>query len=95
MKAAKRQRIGGPTMADDFETADFCHADREIACLRDKLKARGLCSCCIGRALLLHGASMLEQAIGAAEAAELCEEVISALRLHVRPAPDAAPPSLN
>jgi hypothetical protein len=82
-------------MTDAFEeTESFRRADRRIVALKDRLSARGLCDCCVDRALLFHGAALLEESIGSDEAAALCQQIASALRKNRRSAPDLdVPPS--
>jgi hypothetical protein len=76
-------------MTDDFvETDFFRYADRRIGQLLDKLKAKGVCGCCTARALLYHGIGLMEETMGSAEAIEICEGFIRALRERDRPAPD-------
>jgi hypothetical protein len=75
-------------MSDFAETDFFHYADRRIGQLLDKLRAKGVCGCCTGRALLYHGISLIEETTGSAEAIEMCEGFIRVLRENNRPAPD-------
>jgi hypothetical protein len=65
---------------NDFETRDFHAADRHVAELIDQFADQDLCPCCAANALLLRGASLLEQAVGTSETAKTCESLAAALR---------------
>ena len=75
---------------DDFaETKDFLFADRRIHQLLGVLKGKGLCGCCVARALLYHGAGLHQTVMGSAETAETLESLATAMRKDPHPAPDS------
>jgi hypothetical protein len=73
---------------DSADTPAFRYADRRIEDLLDKLKSKGVCGCCTGRALLANATALCEVTMGSAAAIELCEGIIEVLREHNTPAPD-------
>jgi hypothetical protein len=75
-------------MAEPAETKSFLHADRCIGQLLDALNKKGLCGCCVARALLYHGAFLYEGTMGSIEAAEELETMAAHLRGNNKPAPD-------
>jgi hypothetical protein len=82
-------------MDNDDETPDFKTADRKTGNLLDRLADKGLCPCCVARALMFHAASLAEYSVGSAEAIEMFESIISAMRENNMPAPDPDEPSVT
>jgi hypothetical protein len=77
---------------DDGTTEGFRIAYQKIESLLKRLGNRGVCSCCIARALALHAATLAEAAVGSDEAAEMFEYIVEELRENDVAAPD---PSLS
>jgi hypothetical protein len=75
------------TPDDGRETPSFKIADRKIENLLKRLADKRVCPCCTARALTYHAASMAEHRMGSAEAIEMFEEIIIAMREH-----DVSPP---
>ena len=73
---------------DDDETPSFRIADQKIANLLQRLEDRKVCPCCTAQALAFHAAELAEAVMGTAEAIEMFEDVIAALREHDAPAPE-------
>jgi hypothetical protein len=73
---------------DPTDTPSFRYADRRIEDLLGKLKSKGVCGCCTGRALLSNATWVCEETMGSAAAIELCEALIELMRQHNTPAPD-------
>jgi len=71
------------------ETTSFKIADRKLKDLLERLRRRNVCECCTARALVYHGASLLEETAGTAEAIETLEELLGELR--TGPAVPASP----
>jgi hypothetical protein len=79
-------------MTDDFnETKAFKYADGRIRDLLSKLNAKRVCGCCTGRALMYNAVTLCETTMGSAEAIEMLEGMIIALRENNVPAPDPLP----
>src|SRR5215831_8885548 len=49
------------------ETTSFKIADRKLKALLERLKRQNVCGCCTARALLWHGAEMMEDTAGTEE----------------------------
>jgi hypothetical protein len=73
---------------EDGETEGFKIASRKIESLLKRLADRGVCPCCAARALAAHAASLAEDAVGSADAAELFEYIADDIREHDVSAPD-------
>ena len=73
------------------ETPSFKIADRKIENLLKRLVHKNVCPCCTARALAHHAASMAEHTMGSAEAIEMFEHIIIALRKDNVSAPDPLP----
>jgi hypothetical protein len=65
---------------DAPETESFEIADQKIGNLLRRLAAKEVCPCCTARALAYNAADLAEQTIGSAEAIEMFQDIISALR---------------
>jgi hypothetical protein len=65
---------------DDDVTEGFKIAYQKIENLLKRLSDRGVCSCCIARALAFHAATLAEAAVGSDEAAEMFEYIVEELR---------------
>jgi queuine/archaeosine tRNA-ribosyltransferase len=76
---------------DDGVTKGFKIAHQKIESLLRRLSARGICPCCMARALAFHAATLAEEAVGSAAAIEMFEYIISEMREDNVPAPDALP----
>jgi hypothetical protein len=76
---------------DPRETHSFKVADQKIENLLRRLRDKNVCGCCTARALTYHAVSMAEDTLGAAEAIEMFEGIILALRENDVPAPDPLP----
>jgi hypothetical protein len=72
-------------MHDDFDKAD--HA---IAALLAKLHRKGVCSCCAAQALLAHGTTLAQRALGHGSAIEMLEHVLADMRADLDPPPSRA-----
>jgi hypothetical protein len=70
------------------ETSSYRYAEQRIADLLDEFKAKGICKCCIARALLFVGAGLCEVSMGSAGAAGLFADLSDVARQHNRPAPE-------
>jgi hypothetical protein len=80
-------------MSDDFEeTKDFHFADRRIGQLLDTLRAKKVCGCCTGRALIYHGIVLFKSTMGNVETIEMLEGMILALQKDALPASGNSPP---
>jgi len=75
---------------DDDVPEGFKLAHRKIESLLKRLGNRGVCSCCTARALALHAATLAEDTLGSADAAELFECIADDLREHDVSAPDTS-----
>jgi hypothetical protein len=73
------------------ETPSFKIADQKIENLLKRLDDKNVCPCCTARALAHHAACMAEHTMGSAEAIEMFEGIIIALREDDVPAPDPLP----
>jgi hypothetical protein len=76
---------------DNRETVSFKIADQKIGNVVKRLHDKRVCPCCTARALTYRGASMAEREMGSAEAIEMFEGIIIALRENNVPAPDPMP----
>lgn len=76
------------TSDGDGETEGFKIASQKIESLLKRLADRGVCPCCAARALAAHAASLAEDAVGSAEAADLFESIAEDMRDRDVPAPD-------
>jgi hypothetical protein len=79
------------TLDDGRETPSFKIADQKIESLLKRLLDKNVCPCCTARALAFHAASLAEHELGSAEAVELFEGIIIALREDDVPTPDPLP----
>ena len=79
------------TPDDRLETDSFNIADRKVWKLLQRLKEKQVCPCCAARAMAYHAAWLAEQQTGSAEAIEMLEGIIAALREHDVPAPEPMP----
>ena len=70
------------------ETKSFNYANQRITDLLIKLRAKGVCGCCTGRAMMYHATTLSEAIMGSAEAIEMLEEIITAMHENNIPAPD-------
>jgi hypothetical protein len=66
----------------------YRYANRRIEDLLNKLKGKGVCGCCTGRAMVLHAAMLCEETMGSRVAAELFSEIVEEARKHNIPAPN-------
>jgi hypothetical protein len=80
-------------MIEIQETTSVKIADQKIGNLLKRLDDKNVCPCCIARVLALHAAELAEDVMGSAEAIEMFEDIIAALREHDVPAPDPLPSS--
>jgi hypothetical protein len=71
--------------------SSYLYADRRIEDLLSKLKGKGVCPCCTGRAMALHAAMLCEQTMGSQATSELFSELAEASCEHNIPAPDSMP----
>jgi hypothetical protein len=76
-------------MIEIQETTSVKIADQKIGNLLKRLDDKNVCPCCIARVLALHAASLAEDVMGTAEAIEMFEDIIAALREHDVPAPES------
>jgi hypothetical protein len=79
------------TPDDRRETTSFKIADQKIENLLQRLDDKSVCPCCTARALTYHAAAMAEQTMGSAEAIEMFENIIMAMRERNTPAPEPMP----
>jgi hypothetical protein len=75
------------------ETASFKIAEQKIENLLRRLYDKNVCPCCTARALAYRAASMAEDEMGSAEAIEMFEDIIGALRESDIPPPARSPSS--
>jgi hypothetical protein len=80
-------------MIEIQETPSVKIADQKIGNLLQRLDNKNVCPCCVARVLALHAASLAEDVMGSAEAIEMFEDIIAALREHDVPAPESLPSS--
>jgi hypothetical protein len=66
----------------------FRYAHRRIFDLMNKLRAKGICPCCAGRAAAEHAAILCEETMGSKLAAEFLSAMAEETRQHNRPGPD-------
>jgi hypothetical protein len=78
-------------MTDERERSSFKIANQKIENLLRRLDDKNVCPCCTARALTYHAAFMAEQEMGSAEAIEMFEAIIVAMRESNTPAPDPLP----
>jgi hypothetical protein len=76
---------------DGRETDSFKIAEVKILSLLRRLDDKHVCPCCTARALALHAAGLAECEMGSAEAIELFENIIGALRENDIPPPARSP----
>ena len=79
---------------DGVVTEGFRIAYQRIEFLLKRLNDRGICSCCIARALAFHAATLAEDAVGSDAAIEMFEYIIEEMRENDAPAPPS-PPELH
>ena len=79
------------TPDDRRETTSFKIADQKIDNLLQRLDDKNVCPCCTARALTYHAMFMAEQAMGSAEAIEMFEAFIVAMRERDTPPPAPMP----
>ena len=70
------------------ETKAFKYADNRINDLLEKFKAKHVCGCCVGRAMIFNAAVLCEQTMGSVSAAEMLEGICDTLRSNNVPMPD-------
>ena len=79
------------TPGDRHETASFKIADHKIDNLLNRLHDKRVCPCCTARAMTYRAMYMAEQTMGGAEAIEMLEAIIMAMRERNVPAPEPMP----
>jgi len=75
-------------MTERLETKSFNYANQRITDLLIKLKGKGVCGCCTSRAMMYHAATLSEAILGSAEAIEMLEGIITAMRENNKPRPN-------
>jgi hypothetical protein len=80
---------------DGDETPDLKIANQKIYNLVKRLVDKGVCPCCLARALAFHASSLAACTMGNEEAAELFEDIVADLREDTVPAPDSDSPTIN
>lgn len=76
---------------DRRETDSFRIAERKIGNLLRRLDEKNVCGCCTARALMYRAIFETEQTMGSAEATEMLEQIIAAMRERNVPAPERMP----
>jgi hypothetical protein len=79
------------TPDDGHDTPSFKIADQKIENLLKRLHDKRVCPCCTAQALAYHAAGMAGHTMGSAEAIEMFEGIIMALREDNLPAPNPVP----
>jgi hypothetical protein len=66
------------------ETPAFAHANRCIRGLLEDLRSKGMCGCCVGRALMINRFALRTQVMGNEYTAAFGEDLVETVRQRKR-----------